>query len=561
MALTLSDGYVVYKRGAESDSPYWRMVYRRGAADAAAVSSLYNENGVAKYAAAGQRLIALGNQERQKEIALIEMATGTKLQSTTEIRQFIRSFNEVLIGKKQFEDTLVRLESALSKQNQGKEARAPLISSWFTNALGTALNQNITKFVRDNVEQLDKKDFSQWDLELDSIIDKSIDQAFSQLMNKLNSKDGKELYGEQSTWQELYSISQQLNGFNEYFRNIIRSVIDFNQLKHIFKNGEIKIRNKSHLGIRKFVDSKQGLNLKNEKKSRSVGGSVAEVINMLQMQAGEAIASSVNSGSRAFTSNMMSTDTIALYSFEETIDVTPAINRVLEVLDQDMMGNTSLEQARIKMQDFYQQHLSHLNNSFIVYGSTKAYSLSSSFAGFHGGGQRPLESAVDVLTQAGVGNPEALDKYIKAAYNTGEGAILSERRIEIQEELKAGLMSAIAELLFDDWGSLGETNAGAQAIYVLQLDGLQIPLSVLLLATGKAMVETFSHMEQFVKISIHLPGAIEYPTPIKLETENPWDEILEKWNEQATIARNQSYFSVTFLKNFKSIIKEWVNIS
>jgi hypothetical protein len=49
------------------------------------------------------------------------------------------------------------------------------------------------------------------------------------------------------------------------------------------------------------------------------------------------------------------------------------------------------------MKDFYEQYLSKLDNSFIVYGSTKSYSLSESFRGFHGGGKRNLSDAVSII--------------------------------------------------------------------------------------------------------------------------------------------------------------------
>jgi hypothetical protein len=49
------------------------------------------------------------------------------------------------------------------------------------------------------------------------------------------------------------------------------------------------------------------------------------------------------------------------------------------------------------MKDFHEQYLSKLDNSFIVYGSTKSYSLSDSFRGFHGGGARSLADAVSII--------------------------------------------------------------------------------------------------------------------------------------------------------------------
>ena len=51
------------------------------------------------------------------------------------------------------------------------------------------------------------------------------------------------------------------------------------------------------------------------------------------------------------------------------------------------------------MKQFYQETLSNLDETFIVYGSTKLYSMSESFTrGFHGGGERSLEDAIRIIS-------------------------------------------------------------------------------------------------------------------------------------------------------------------
>ena len=118
-------------------------------------------------------------------------------------------------------------------------------------------------------------------------------------------------------------------------------------------------------------------------------------------------------------------------------------------------------------------------------------------------------------------------------------------------------MSAAAELLFDDWISIGAPSSGTKAIHVLQLEGIQLPLSVFLIAAGKAMVNASADMERIIKISVKLPGPIKYPNPIKTAGGH-MSEILDKWDEQAAIAAEQSSFSMIFLTNFKSLISSWI---
>lgn len=557
MGLTVSNGYVVYQRGADNKeyTPWW-YIHQRALADASTIQSIQTGDRNSKLQEAGQRLISLGKSEQAKEIALIQSATGITLSEAEDIRDFIRNFNEILMGKKQFEKAIYRLEDALTEPKQKVASRAPTIASWFTSYLSTALNKNINSFIDQNLGSLIEQDFSVWDAQLDSIIDNSIDQAFNQMMTKMEVKEGKELYGDRETWKEIYEASQQIQNFNSYFREMIRSKIDFSRIQNLLKE-DIKLQSKKQRGIRKKIDSPQGLNLKNEKKSRSIGGSVEEYIMSVASMIGAAAQNATSSGTRVFTSEKMKADNVTLFSYEANIDANEMAQNLVNILDESLANSTSLNNTTEIMRDFYDNYLSKLDNSFIVYGSTKSYSLSESFRGFHGGSSRNLSDAVNIIQQAGIGNSAAVDSYIKAAYNTGEGAIFADKRAEIQDDLKIALMSAAAELLFDDWISIGAPSSGAKAIHVLQLEGIQLPLSVFLTAAGKAMVNASADMERIIKISIKLPGPIKYPEPIETAGGH-MSEILEKWDEQAAIAAEQSSFSMVFLTNFKSLISSWI---
>lgn len=557
MALTVSNGYVIYQRGAESKSPYWKSVYNKAKAEADGISSIQTGSRTNKLLEAGQRLISLGQAEMNKEMALIEAATGMQMSSQEDVKLFIQRFNEVLMGKKQFEEAVFRLEDALTSPEV--QYRAPTIASWFTSYLGEALNKNINTFIGRNVASLIDQNFSAWEAELDAIIDKSINQAFKNMLTKMTEVEGKELYGTSEAWKEVYKASQSMDGFSDYFRDMIRSKIDFSKIKSLLQNDSIKVKNKSNRGVRKVIDSQQGLNLRSGRKSRSIGGSVQEYIMSAVSALGDAASSASSTGSRVFSSDKMKTDNVTVFSFSQEINVEKMASNIANQLNEAMNDASSLNDAAEIMRKFYNQHLSQLNDSFIVYGSTKSYTLSDSFKGFHGGGERKLSDAVAIIQQAGIGDSGAVDNYIKAAYNTGEGAIFADKRDEIQEDLKIALMSAVAELLFDDWVSIGEVpRGGAKAIHVLQLEGLQIPISVFLTAAGRAMVSAANDMERLIKIRVKLPGKIIYEDPIQTAGGH-MSEILSKWNEQAQEAENDSIFSMEFLKNFKTIISEWIN--
>ena len=555
MALTIQNGYVIYTRGADSDSPYWKRVHEKAVAEAGSIQPLYSKD-QDRGKAAGEYLLSLGQAEQAKEISLIQQATGNSNIGTEDIKIFIQNFNEILMGKQQFQATITRLRAALSKPNQGKDSRAPTIASWFSNALGTALNQNLNAFTSQNIDSLIAQDFSVWENQIDSIINKSIDDAFKNLLTKMEDKMGKEIYGTQSSWKEIYEASQQMQGFNQYFQQMIRSKIDFDKIKNIFQNEGVKITNKTHRGFRKLIDSQSGLNLRNEKKSRSLGGSVQEYIESIINSIGLAAQSAASSGGRVFSAEKMKTDNVTLYSYSEKIGDPNLAQRITDQLNEEMNASNSLQDSVNIMENYWNNYLSKLDNSFIIYGSTKAYSMSSSFAGFHGGGERSLEDAKAIIAQAGFGS--SVDDFINLAYNTGNGAIFSDQREEVMAQLETALSAAVANLLFDDWVSIGQTSGGTSAIHVLELNGLKVPLSVFLIAAGKAMMAASNDTKKIVRIKVKLPTSYLYPEPIETKGGH-MSEIIAAWNEQAATSKKEASFSLTFLKNFKELISEWIS--
>lgn len=555
MGYSFKEGNVIYTRGERSQIEYWRRIHHSAVAEAGNVSGLYaGENLVEKYKIAGQNLISLGQAEQEKEIALIK-AAGFEVNDSEDVKIFIKKFNEVLMGKEQFEMAKDRLKNALDKKNSGKENRAPTIASWFTSYLGTALNKNINNFLKQTGSMI-AVDFSVWHASLNDIVDKSIDDAFQNMLTKISANKNNEIYGDSEQWKDIYSLSQQIQGFNNYFKNMVRSKINFDRLENLFLSDSVKIKNKKNKGIRKFIDSKEGLNLRNEQKSRSIGGSVEEFIMSIVNSFGAAVQTANSSGGRVFSSEQIKTDTVQLFSYSSNIDSQNMAQEIVNSLDEELKSATSLQQASQIMEAFYNNYLADLDNSFIVYGSTKSYSMSDSFKGFKGGEGGSLESAQAILSKAGIGNSNAIGNFLNVAYNTAEGAIFNGQRMEIQEELKMALMQAAAYLLFDDYITIGqEKTGGAQAIHVLQLEGVNIPMSTLLLATGKAMENASMDMNSLIKVKVNLPKSFLYPEPIKTSDKA---EVKAAWAEQFQVAKAESNFSLKFLVNFKTMITQWI---
>ena len=554
MALSVQNGYVVYQRG--SKNRLWDKIHREAVAASGSIPSLSSGGKEQTLIAAGQRLVSLADAEQKKEIALLASA-GFEVDSAADIQTFVSKFNEILMSKQQIQNAITRLEAALSKEKQTANYRAPSIAVWFNSYLRTALSRNISTFIDNNIRALNQQNFSAWEAQLDNIIDVSIREAFEQMLTKVKEEEGKELYGDSSQWEAVYEASRAIKDFDVKFGEMIRSKIDFSQLAKLFQDEGLKVKRKDarYRNVSKTIDKR--LNLSNSKKSRAMGGSVEEFIMQIINSMGAAFSNATSASSAVFSSELMKADTVTLFSYSNDIDIQRGADAVVEQLNETMLGSSSLLDATRRMTEFYNQNLSKLNDAFIVYGSTKLYAMTESFThGFHGGGDRSLEDAKSIISQAGIASAGSIEKFINAAYNTGAGAIYADSRGEVAESLKAALMGSVAELLFDDWVSIGEVGGGAQAIHVLQLEGIQIPSSVFLRAAGQAMINLQQDMERYVKIHVTLPGAVTYGE--RTIEEHRYEEVLARWEEQAQLARNQSSFSMNFLANFKQLITQWI---
>lgn len=538
MGFSIQNGYVIYKRTENSPrGGLWESAYQSVLQPS---SFFLYENKESQLKKVGAFLIKLGKQEMTKELALINKTMGTSYSTTTDIKIFIEKFNEVMIGVQQFKNVRKNLKEALNKTDN-KHSKAPTLSSNFLDIFIKDLIDRINEFIRNNKEALLNKDFTAWTEQFDKIVDFSIQRSLEKTL--LSGKDDK-------PYKELYEASQQITNFNQYFIQMIRSKINFDNIKSMLSDGRVKIKNKRNTGVSKTIKSKGGLNLGNTRKVATVGGSVQEFIESLSSQVGQAFQQSFSSSTRVASSEKMKIDTYTIFSFQQEIDA----QKIIDELDDEMKNAESLLEATKIIDKFWEENLSKLdNNNFIVYGSTKAYSLDSS--GFHAGGKRSFEDAKVILQQTGY-DFQKVNNFINAIYNTGEGAIFHSEKEEFLEQAKTALSKAVANLLFDDWNTLGEIKNGAQAIHVLQLDAVQVPLSSFLIAAGQAMLNTGERPDQFIHISVKSPGAVKYMNEnFSRMSEH---EIIEKWNEQAEIARSQTAFSLTFLKNFKDLIAQWL---
>lgn len=568
---SVSAGYVIYNR--KSNSPGWESIRARAENEAktnllTSISGV-TKNFVNKSSQISQKLLEMGRQEEVKEKKLIKRVLGTEDVDLKDVKTFVEKFNEILIGKKQFELAKNRLNEAIKLgQDKERKDRAPTIASFFVSYLEKTLSDNINKLVNRNPEEILSWDNKKLQEVVDNIISSSIEKAVKNMFNAENKK-GKEAY--HGEWKELYEVYKGLENMPKSFERMIRSKINMKGISNIIKEQSKKKTSSQHIKGRKRGKNtktliREVINTK-EHKHRTIGGSVEEYIESLkilkdmEVKIGEN-KTVVSGGSAVIETEKAKADVITIFSFDTSISIN--MQNLVENFVNETLPSKGLIDAKNKIDNFYNNNLKYLNDVAIVYGSTKSYSMADSFNKFHGGGERKLSEMPTILSQLGIDYKKS-NGFINALYNTMEGAIFHSDRESLRTAFKEQITAALAYLLFDDWTTIGNVKNSPMAIHSFSLDGVELPLSVLLKAVGRAISNSLKEAENFFSVTLTIPKkgiwSDEIITAEKLgiaEQEMRTTHVMQEWEKQKQEALTESTFSVSFLRNFKTIIKDYI---
>ena len=186
--------------------------------------------------------------------------------------------------------------------------------------------------------------------------------------------------------------------------------------------------------------------------------------------------------------------------------------------------------------------LDKVKDGFIVYVSDKNYTLNDSFyrrGGMSAGTSWSLNQIYDIL--GGVVNN--IDQIVYNILQNGEGAIRSGDTENAEKVMAEG----IAYYLFDDYTTIG--NTGGNAIHVMGLQGMLVPLSAFLYAFGEAVKAVEASPTAYVKVSIKAPAVNDS------DDEAYW---MENWNAQYESSMKKTKMSVHFMKNFIGFVRQYL---
>lgn len=552
---------------------------------------------------------------------------------STEENSYIKTVNEIYTGEEKFRKILDRIvnnieanekiekenkkiraeNKKLDKDKQKKtlpSVRAPSLITTYLDYFASAYRDWIEQSIVDGNDLFFTIDYDYWMAGVNT----AMNVAFDKMVNSEDSKNTA-IFGSGEDYEELADLMYN----NTFFRQFLYNALKINIFKKEFRN--VYDKNKAASYKKKYkkmlatqrpkhelltidavkgilaYDEKNKIGL-NENKKRKFSGFVLEYCDeALQRTANEAAGLQVygEKGLGASISNKNATD-ITLLVAKARVN----LEEVATDIYNSMEGESQSDIAW-KLRDFYKKW-GKRKTFFVVNTSDKLYTLKQdtifhkranvsdlfnvfkyNFTATKGGTlggvsvigtkKYPYANLLDVQSEYGwFTNTADIHRIIGFLYNTVSGAFLDSKQNEVIENLRQTLASAAASLLFSDYYEVGQINDKANAIHLINLDNVYIPLSVIIkgLATAYAKNMDYTRYLNLSNFKIGKNNEILYPknreprygdyTEMKGNKVSKSVEgtsmISQAFLKQREDVQKNSTFTLSFVNNFKSVIDE-----
>lgn len=503
------------------------------------------------FSSIGQELKELGEIERRKEIRLVAKALGVSPNEllNDSVEKFIRNFNEILIGKRNYDNLLKRIDDELKRSDSDSSyrARSPIITSYFATYFVNSFSDELLKVFK----KLDFDADADYSKILRGKIEKAFDRAVDAAIDKMGSAKENQhgISAGEEMWSDIKEFYKNNPDFVKQIRGLVRanfSIEDFTKdVENMYKESKMT----REVFYKKNLRKNGALNFYNEQKARSFGGRLAEFLFTAMRSIGAGMSDSAVLGQDTAVAKA---DTLTVFSFNANINTAQILNSITNAYT----NNNSLKTLRDKLAQ-ESKKFSNLNDTFIIYTSDKTFTLGSGFKDLKDGGSQKLSAAADVLDQVGIGNAE---DFIGTMYSTLRGAMAAGMHEQLEEELRRALISAMLYLFFDDWETLGNDTGNTTVIHTFNLNGILYPLSALLVAAGTAIERAANDISvtginnSIIRIGFSDPGDIEFH-----DKAVSFEEAYARFQEQRKIAYDSYTFHVTFLANVKDLLRNLIN--
>lgn len=344
------------------------------------------------------------------------------------------------------------------------------------------------------------------------------DNPFKELVDYLNAHKDRRNEILDKMWQYL--------GIDKLKQNMVENIVNSEQLKN-FKNSR-----------------KSGkINLTTSIKSGVQRGLMGEALSQVISEA----AVKLNTENTKFTSEQVGSigaKPDVILSFQIKVDT------ISGIMTNDRFKGSDRETNRSRFIEI-NEHLKRLNKGIVVYSNVKDWALGQDFkrrGGFSTGGDMTLDTYANIMKKTKTG------EFIGAVANAMDKAVFGDDKH--RQAILEMITQDMANFLFDDVFTVGkEMTGGATAIHLMNLDGVYIPVSYLLLLLAEAFEKEDKNNYRDIFYPTIRYTEILYPDGGEgHKGDNIWS--FEDWKRQRDDALNKITIGAHFARSFVDIVKE-----
>lgn len=498
----------------------------------------------------GAVIRGVAERELQKEINLVKHIFNANVtvdfKNTASVKEFIDTLNDCLNLKKVYERNVY-----LVSHSKGMKSVISFFPTYFLKVWDEEWNRTLSQQVDAAIDGLKDNEVILEAIKkviapaLENIVPLAIEEMFRaqpELKSMLDAGTENEIKDRKEAYYELIQAIGQVQQNGSLA----------NQISKIYKLDEI-VQFLTEEIFKKNNVTKDTKDVKNKFKTNihQRGGLTLEAIENTVFNM---IASGIKGEGISVTSHVYKTGKMET-GFKADNIITFGIDP--ELIQEALETREAVSRERNKeLFKRLNENLKNIRDGYIVYSSDKNYTYNKGFE--KRGGFKAEGINLDTYRQIMKYTEKNARTFTGAILQTAEGAIAGPSYRHTMEEAMA---HDIAYFLFDDFKTIGnEVKAGdVQAIHLMNLNGIYIPLSFFLFAFANAIEEEIGNPDDFVRVEISVPG-IEFPTA---EDQSRWQQrnkasAYEAWNHQRQIALAKTKIEVHFLKNFKELISQYL---
>ena len=503
--------------------------------------------------AAGNRILAMARVEAAKEVEMLNYIFGANLNLTLNTRNDVRQLVEAINTAFHFKTIAERNANMIKSPDFRSGIKA--VFSYFPGYFLHALRDNESHILKDiHALWVSNKSLTIGDAGktvFEKYLPKLVHDATILMLEKAKVEDSTDQKYQDAYKEILGAIKQDfLLMQDNVFLNRLMSIYKLDQAANTFQellNAQQTLNlDEAFKGVEESISAGRNLH--------SRGGFTFEG---LIDQALSMVASGIN-GTKAADGSIITAeysehfgaldarpDNVMYFNIpgstiDETVD---RINKTRKDFTQNRLSDAD---AIMDLMD----NIKNIKNGYIVYFNDKNYNIGKSSTAHKAASEVKLIDLGSILANSTINVNQLI-------YN-----ILQATKGGISEGNDYGAADAIAQevayFLFDDWNTIGAAQTGGNAIHIMALEGIMIPLSAFLYGMGTAINAAQAHVNSFAQATISY-SSILYGKGVKDETTGRGARFIsDNWDVQRNDALTKTTIKVEFLQSMQEFVRSYV---